>query len=635
MRISNVAGRSGERTLLLGNEAIARGFIEGGVRVATSYPGTPASEILDTIRSVAKKYGIYAEWSVNEKVAAEVAIAAAISGLRSTVSMKGVGVNVASEPFQAFTYMGTVGGIVMLSADDVSMHSSHTEQDNRFFAREAYLPIFEPPGPLGAYLMAKAGLEYSEKWGHPVFFRTTTRIGHSSADITLGPVSKTKKKGEFKRTPTRWVNLPANARRMRKELIARMEKIGKEVDKLPFNKIEIKGEGKFGIISCGVTFNVVRDAFKMLALGKKTGLMRIGTPYPLPKKKLEQFLSANDSVLVIEEVEPFAETQIKSLANELGLETKIHGKEFIPLNGELGPKEVILGICNFLGLKAPSCFRRADRIWKQVQDLIPPRPPVLCPGCAHRTAFFAINHVEKKLGLKKKGGIIKPSDIGCYTLGYQSPLSAVDTNFCMGSSIGISTGLSKAVDNCIVCTIGDSTFLHAGIPPLLNAVFNKADINVLVLDNATTAMTGFQTHPGVGMTAMGEDTKKILIEDVAKAIGVDSLAVVDSLDLDALAKALEEAVKTKGVSVVVARHPCVLLDVRRKRRKGEKIKKYQVDQELCTGCRLCMNLFGCPAFRLEDEEVRIDLTLCNGCGVCRNELVCPQLAIEEVEPDVC
>jgi len=631
MAISDVASKPGERTLLLGNEAIARGFIEGGVRVAASYPGTPASEILFTLISVADKYDIYAEWSTNEKVAAEVAISAAMSGFRSVVSMKGVGVNVASEPFQAFTYMGTDAGIVLVSADDVGMHSSHTEQDNRLFAREAYLPIFEPPGPKGAHEMAKAALDCSEKWGQPVLFRSTTRIGHSSADITLGPITKTRKKGQFKRAPERWVNLPANARRMRLALIERMEKIRKEVEKLPFNKIISKGDGKFGVITCGVTHNVVREAFKALDLGKKVGLMRIGTPYPLPRRMIGRFLSANEKVIVVEEVEPFVETCVKSIAQEQSINAEIHGKDILPKAGELGPREVATGLSKFIGRKAPSYFRTADKIWKEAQTLIPPRPPVLCPGCGHRTAFFAINQVEKNLKLKKEGGIVKPSDIGCYTLGYQSPLSAVDTNFCMGSSVGISSGLSKIIDNRIVCTIGDSTFFHSGIPPLLNAVYNKADINVLVLDNGTTAMTGFQTHPGVGMTAMGEGTKKILIEDVAKACGVDSVAVVDALDLDALVKALEKAVKTKGVCVVVARHPCVLLETRSKKRKGKKITRFQVDQEACTKCQLCMNLFGCPAFRWEEEEIEIDFALCNGCGVCANEMVCPQFAIKEVD----
>ncbi|MCK5291527.1 MAG: indolepyruvate ferredoxin oxidoreductase subunit alpha [Thermoplasmata archaeon] len=631
MAISNVAGNPGEKTLLLGNEAIARGFIEGGLRVAASYPGTPASEILNTLINVGDKYGIYTEWSTNEKVAAEVAISTAISGLRSMVSMKGVGVNVASEPFQAFSYMGTVGGIVLVSADDVGMHSSHTEQDNRFFAREAYLPIFEPPGPMGAHQMAKAALDFSEKWGQPVMFRTTTRIGHSAADITLGPVQKTKEKGEFKRDPNRWVNLPVNARRMRRELIERMEKIGEEVESIPFNQIVAEGDGQFGVISCGVTFNVVREAFKDLGLGDKIGLMKIGTPYPLPKKMVQQFLASNERVLIVEEVEPFVETQVKSLAHEGSLSTQILGKEHIPLAGESGPREVVMGLSQFMGMEPPNRFERADRIWKEAQALIPPRPPVLCPGCGHRTAFFAINVVEKKLGLKKEGGIVKPSDIGCYTLGYQSPLNAVDTNYCMGSSIGASSGFSHVIDNKIVCTIGDSTFFHSGIPPLLNAVYNKADINVVVLDNSTTAMTGFQPHPGVGTTATGQDTKCILIEDVARACGADTVDVVGSLDLDGLVEALEKAVNTSGVSVVVARQPCVLLDVRTRLKKGEKIKKYQVDQELCTKCELCLNLFGCPAFRKIDDVIDVDLALCNGCAACANILVCPQEAFKEVD----
>jgi indolepyruvate ferredoxin oxidoreductase alpha subunit len=374
MAISNVAGEPGEKTLLLGNEAIARGFIEGGLRVAAAYPGTPSSEILQTLISVGHKYGIYSEWSTNEKVAAEVAISAAISGLRSMVAMKGVGVNVASEPFQAFSYMGTVGGIVLVSADDVGMHSSHTEQDNRFFAREAYLPVFEPPGPMGAHRMAKLALDLSEKWGQPVMFRTTTRIGHSAADITLGSIEPTNDKGEFKRDPGRWVNLPVNARRMRKELIERMENIREELEHLPFNKIVAEGDGQFGVISCGVTFNVVREAFKALDLGSQVGLMKIGTPYPLPKEMVQKFLAANEQVLIVEEVEPFVETRVKSLAHEGSLSTRILGKEHIPLAGESGPREVVMGLSQFLGKEPPKRYERADRIWNEAQSLIPPRP---------------------------------------------------------------------------------------------------------------------------------------------------------------------------------------------------------------------------------------------------------------------
>jgi indolepyruvate ferredoxin oxidoreductase alpha subunit len=418
---------------------------------------------------------------------------------------------------------------------------------------------------------------------------------------------------------------------MRKELIERMERIGEDVENLPFNQIVAEGDGQFGVISCGVTFNVVREAFKAMDLGNQIGLMKIGTPYPLPKRMVQRFLSANEQVLIVEEVEPFVETQIKSLAHEDSIGTQILGKEHIPLAGESGPREVVMGLSQFLGKEPPKRYERADRIWNEAQSLIPPRPPVLCPGCGHRTAFFAINVVEKKLGLKKEGGIVKPSDIGCYTLGFQSPLEAVDTNFCMGSSIGASTGFSHVIDNKIVCTIGDSTFFHSGIPPLLNAVYNKADINVVVLDNSTTAMTGFQPHPGVGTTGMGQDTKCILIEDVAKACGADTVDVVPSLDLDGLVEALENAVNTSGVSVVVARQPCVLLDVRTRSKAGEKIKKYQVDQDLCTKCELCLNLFGCPAFRKIDDVIDVDLALCNGCAACANILVCPQEAFKEVD----
>ena len=622
----------GKKVILMGNQAIARGFLEGGIDLASAYPGTPSSEIMETLIQISKKYDFYSEWSVNEKVAAEVAIAASLCGLRTMVSMKGVGINVASEPFQAFTYMGAKGGIVLVDADDPGLHSSHTEQDNRYFAREAYLPIFEPFDAREARDIARDALILSEKWEQPVMLRLTTRIAHTSVDIVLGKIEKSNRKGTFKKEPTRWVNLPRNARLLRKKLIKRMEKISGEVNKIPYNRLEGDSLKKYGIIASGIAYGYVKEAIKLLGISDKVNILKISTPYPIPELLVENLLNLSENVLVIEEVEPFVENQVSDIANKLNICTPINGKNFIPIDGEISTLITVSAICKFMKLKNPIKVKDT----KDIQKIIPPRPPVLCPGCGHRAAFFAINKIEEKLKKKNKNFkfIIKPSDIGCYTLGYQQPLNAVDVHFCMGASIGISCGLAKSLtlknplDQPIVCTIGDSTFFHAGMPPLLNAVFNHANITVIILDNGTTAMTGFQPHPGVGHVAKGDKSKKIFVEDIAQACGVEYIKVVDSYNLNELTKAIEGSVKFEGVGVVVARRPCRMLKLKEMRTKGVRIRIVYIDEDLCINCKRCIEKFGCPSMYLENNKVQINRTLCNACLVCTQEFVCPKGAIK-------
>lgn len=490
-----------------------------------------------------KEFGIYTEWSTNEKVAAEVAISASICGLRATVSMKGVGVNVASEPFQAFTYMGARGGIVLITADDPGCHSSHNEQDNRLWARQAYLPIFEPSSPTEAKEMARTALECSEEWAQPVMLRTTTQVSHGSSVVTLGEIKSPKGfNGDFLRDPTRWVNLPPNTRRMRLELIERLKRIGEAVEALPFNRIE--GSGKIGIIVSGAAYTSLIEALKLLRVKDQVTVVKIGTPWPLPKKMIEKSLRTCEQVLVMEELEPFVEEQVAVIANKMNLHKLIHGKDYIPLNGTLSPQRLLEPLSKFLDTKLPrELFREGDL----KEDIsLPPRPPVLCAGCLHRSAFFAMNVVERRVG--KRGDFIKPSDIGCYTLGYMPPLNAVDTNFSMGSSIAVSSGFSMFTGRKAVCTIGDSTFFHVGIPPLLNALHNGSNITVLILDNYYTAMTGHQRNPG----SPPNETK---IEDVVSALGIEFVRVMDPWDIGELVKTLEEAVRHEGVSVLVIRGP--------------------------------------------------------------------------------
>lgn len=628
MRSDVLLDEQEKKVVLMGNEAIARGFLEGGLQVAASYPGTPSSEIMATFIAISKVHDIYAEWSVNEKVASEVSIAASLAGLKSMVSMKGVGVNVASEPFMAFTYMGAKGGIVLVCADDVGCHSSHTEQDNRFFAREAYIPIFEPFDPKEAKEMAEAALNYSEDWGQPIMLRITTRIAHTSADITLGKIPKEKRKGEFERQPERWVNLPKNARRMRKELIKRMEKISDSVNSLPYNRIEGDEGAKYGIIASGISYGYVKEVLNLLGISEKVSLLKIGTPYPLPAKLVKKLLAGSEKVLIVEELEPFVELQVRAMANKIACQIPITGKELIPLDGELSIFKVMEAVCDFMDIPMPIDISKIKEFQDTATQLVPPRPPVLCPGCGHRSVFYAIRMVEKRFKRTQENGkgFLKPSDIGCYTLGFQSPLSAVDTNFCMGASIGVSSGFSKVIDDPVVCTIGDSTFFHAGIPPLLNAVFNQANLTVIILDNRTTAMTGYQPHPGVGKTAMGESTKIILIEPLVRACGVDFVKTVDTYDVNGLASAIDEGVKHNGPAVIIAQGLCRMLMLREIRGK-EAPSHVTIDYELCKDCRICIDRFGCPAMFIEGEKVSIDPNLCNACGVCMQKEVCAKGAI--------
>jgi indolepyruvate ferredoxin oxidoreductase alpha subunit len=610
---------------MLGNEAIARGLMEAGVDACAAYPGTPSTEIMEALIAASKERGHYVEWSTNEKVAAEVAISAAVCGLRASVSMKGVGTNVASEPMQAFTYMGTVGGFVFITADDPSMNSSHNEQDNRYFAREAYLPVFEPADSSEAKEVARRAMLLSEEWRQPVMLRTTTVIGHSSAPVLLGEMPGRDRKGSFPRDPKRWTNLPQNARRMRGELLERFAAIRRAVEEVEFNREE--GSGEVGFIASGAAYPVLAEALEWLNLPGKVRIFKVGTPFPLPERKLEEFLRRCRRVLVVEELEPFVEEQVQSLAHRLGLPVRIEGKSKIPLTGELTVGRVLPGICAYLGREQVKPFPSALAPEQEARaaELALPRPPVLCAGCLHRNAFFAINLSEKRLG--KSGRILRPSDIGCYTLGYQPPLNAVDSNFCMGAGIGIACGLGRFSGDRVVPQIGDSTFYHAGIPPLINAVVNGSDLVLLLLDNSTTAMTGHQPHPGVGRRASGEPAARLDLERMVRACGVENVVVVPGWDIGAIEKAITEGGARKGVTVVIVRERCVLTVLRERRRTGKKAPVCSVDAEKCIGCFSCITKFGCPAMRPDGRKMRIDAEACVGCGACLDDSVCAEGAI--------
>jgi len=613
---------------MLGNEAIARGAIEAGVQVATAYPGTPSTEILEALAKVAKELDIYVEWSVNEKVAFEIALAASICGLRAMASMKHVGVNVAHDPLVTAGYIGAKGGLVLLSADDPWAWSSQNEQDNRYIAEQAYIPVLEPSSIQEAKDMMADAFKLSEEFKHLFMFRSVTRISHGRSDVALGEISRERRAGSFQKN-RQWLHYtPAEARINKPLMLQRFERIREAVNALPYNKLELKDGARLGIIACGLSYSYTLEAISWLELGNKISVLKIGTPHPLPEKLVKKLLESVDEVLVVEELDPFVETHVKAIAGEVNIPVKIHGKDLLPRVGELSTRKVVEAIAKLTSSKPPIDFNKIDKLSQEAAPLLPQRPPTMCPGCPHRASHYAIGIAARRVARDYGKDVepIYPGDIGCYDLAYIPPLEAVDTTICMGASFGIANGLSHILNAPIVTHMGDSTFFHAGIPPMINAVYNRAKITMVVMDNSVTAMTGFQPHPGTGHSATGDEAPLIKIEDIARACGVKFVEVIDPFDLRKAIDTLERAIRFDGPSLVVSRRLCAILAQREKQAKGEKVVPYQVDQERCSSkCNACINLLGCPAIIKEGKKTVIDSSLCNGCGLCAQ--VCPYKAI--------
>ena len=615
----------GVKMFMLGNEAIARGAMEAGVQVVAAYPGTPSSEITETLVNSAKETGMYAEWSVNEKVALEVAIAASTTGLRAVAIMKHVGVNVAHDPLMSASYMGARGGLVLVSADDPGQWSSQNEQDNRYIARQAYIPVLEPSGAQEAKDMMADAFRLSEEYGQMFMLRSVTRIGHGRSDVVLGEMNGEKRKGKFVKDTQKLVCLPANFRINRRLVVERLEKIKAAADKLPYNKLTLKAGAKLGIIACGISYSYAAEAVKWLGLEDKVSILKIGMPYPLPVELTKKLLKAVPEVLVVEELEPFVEDGVKVIAEDAGILMKIHGKDNISLVGEIGVRQVAEALSKLLGVKPAVDFAALDKLKAETESLLPLRPPTVCAGCPHRSSFYAINVAARNY--KKETGVepLLASDIGCYSLGGTPPLNAADIMICMGGGFGLANGLYQSLHIPVVAHLGDSTFFHSGIPPMLNAVYNKANITMVVLDNSTTAMTGFQPHPGAPTNGV-----PVKIEDIARACGVKFVEVVDAFDAKALIETVGRAIRFQdGPAVIVSRGLCNILDQRNKRKAGVKTVPYKVDQEKCKKCKQCINQIGCPAIIMEGENVIIDADQCMGCGLCA--AVCPFDAIIQGE----
>ncbi len=578
------------KELMIGNEAIARGAYEAGATVATAYPGTPSTEI---VSNFAKFEDVYAEWSPNEKVALEVGIGASIGGARTLVAMKHVGVNVAADPLYTFAYTGVNGGLVLISADDPGMHSSQNEQDNRGYGKFAKIPIIEPSDSQEALDYCKMGFDISEEFDTPVMLRITTRLAHSQTMVETGEKQAYELK-EYKKNAAKYVMLPANARARHAEVEKRMLRLKEYAESSELNRIEW-GDSKIGVITSGVPYQYVKETVPQVSI------LKLGMVNPLPENMIKEFSRRVDRLIVIEELEPVIEEQIKSW----GIEAE--GKELFSLLGEYSPElieEVLAGANN------------EDRYGLLKE--IPGRPPLLCPGCPHRGVFYTL----RKMRLMVAG------DIGCYTLGALSPLDGMDTTICMGASIGTAMGMEKARGEAFaektVAVIGDSTFVHSGITPLIDIVYNQGTSTVLILDNDTTAMTGHQEHPATGKTIRNQPTRKLDLVALVKSIGIENVQVVDPLKLDELQQALKEELARREPSVIIAKRACALIES-----KPSGVK-YYVDPELCTGCKICIRI-GCTGIKFLDEErlAIMDYNNCVGCGLCPQ--ICKFDAIKVLE----
>ncbi len=599
-----------KRSLFSGNEAIALGAYAAGVRAAAAYPGTPSTEILE---EMARFPEVYVEWAPNEKVALEVGIGAALGGARTLVSMKHVGLNVAADPWMTLSYVGVNAGLVLACADDPGMHSSQNEQDNRYFAVMAKVPMLEPGNSQEAYEMARSAFELSERHDVPVLLRTETRVCHSRSMVEYRE-ERAEVDYPYEKDYAKRVMVPGHARLRHPVLIEKLEALREESERSPFNRVEMRSS-RVGLLVSGVCYEYAREAFP------EASILKLGFTHPLPERLIGDFASHFRRLYVVEELEPYLEERVKAM----GIDAV--GKARIPRDGELDPDAVGSALSEFIeldtGVKGGGWTPPAARELPVSPSDLPARPPVMCPGCAHRGVFHLLSRMKA----------VVSSDIGCYTLSVFSPIEGIDCQVCMGASVGMAMGLEKAFrtsranqgrEGKVVAVLGDSTFIHSGITGLIDIVYNRGFSTVIILDNRTTAMTGFQPHPGTGRTVRGEETFALDLAELARAVGVESVRVVDPWDLGELREALKEELGAERPSVIVARRSCVNRD------RARDFVPLAIDNEACNLCGLCMRL-GCPAIVQRGEELFIDQAQCAGCNLCVQ--VCKRGAVREVRED--
>jgi indolepyruvate ferredoxin oxidoreductase alpha subunit len=608
----------------MGNEAIARGAIEGGITLAASYPGTPSSEIGNTLARVAKELGFHFEWSANEKVALEVAYGASMLNQRVICPMKHVGVNVALDILNPITLRGVKGGLVVVSTDDPSQHSSRTEQDNRWLGPHNDVPIIEPSSPQEALELTKFGLELSEEVKLPVLLRTVTRLSHMRSDVVLGEIQKLGRKPEFD-----WDGFSYRVAgfeklfRRHKERHGKIDAVQEIFETSKFNDLKLNGDEKLGIIGVGFAHTYVKDALEGLGIEDDVAYLKLITIHPMPVRLVAKLIKSVDTVLIAEEVDPFIELMVTALAKDVNPGLVILGRKdgSFPREGELNQEMMDAKLAELTGASYVDPSRTEVEVEKD--EMLFDRMLTMCAGCPHRSSIYALKKAVKAV----KGdlmNVVVNGDIGCYGLAHAPPMEFEDTYFAMGASIGVSQGMQQmGVDT--IAWIGDGTFFHAGIPALQNAVHNGAKIKIVVADNSAVAMTGFQTNPQMGITATGDRVEPIMIEDIARASGVKFVKVVDAYDMNEAEEAFKEMLEFDGVAMVISRRKCALVAVREMR--PDRAPTYTVDHDVCTGCKLCLSGYGCPALMWDEEtqKASIDTTLCMGCDSCAQ--VCPVKAI--------
>ena len=618
------------KQMIMGNQAIALGALKAGVNLVAGYPGTPSSEIIEFISKYKSKTGTYVEWSVNEKAAAEVAAGASYAGSRTLITMKQVGLNVASDPVMCLSYVGVKGGMVIVSADDPGPISSQTEQDTRNFAQYSKLPCFDPSTPLEAYEMIQEAFELSEKYNTPVLLRPTTRVDHAYESMEFPELGTCRQPGQFEKDSKRWVIFPRASYNNHKRIFERNEKIlPVEFSNSKWNTINQNNSNKVAFAAGGISYCYLMEALSLLGL-KDIPVLKIGTPYPFPKPLAEEFLKSHEQIVVFEELDPVIEENLIKIAGKARVNCQIHGKldGTVPEAGELSVeiiKSVVVDLVETtFNKKLDHGVVSTGSTTPTIPDL-PVRPPVLCAGCPHRGAFYAVKQAMK--GKKT----VYCGDIGCYTLGNAMPLDMTDTCLCMGADITMAQGFyHNEPDRYCFSFIGDSTFFASGITGVVNAVYNQAKQTICILDNSTTAMTGHQPHPGTGVTMMGEIVEKISIEKILEGIGVSPIIQVNPFDQKAAVEAVQKASEAPGVSAIIFKAPCIAIA---QKVGWEKPHALTVDTNKCIGCRKCINELGCPALSVsftKNEKgknlVEIDKSLCTGCNLCGQ--VCPLDAIK-------
>jgi indolepyruvate ferredoxin oxidoreductase alpha subunit len=630
MVLKDVLAKEQKTVFMLCNEAIARAALEADVKVVAFYPGAPTSEVLDTFSEALGNFDYHMEIATNEKVALEVCAGASFAGLRSLTAMKSVGANVASDTLFVLGYTGVKGGLVLVIADDPHAHSSQSEEDGRFFAHSAYLPMLEPATPQEAKDMVKKAFEISERHRVPVIVRTVTRVNHQSGIVRLENLERTEfRKVKWKTLNEEYTTLGAVARQKKLKMLERTTRVAEEFEISEFNVVA-HADSDVGVITSSVSHLYVLEALKMLGLQGKVSVLKLGTTYPLPKNTISSFIKGLKKVIVVEELSPYLEKEVSAIAKDSNPSVTIFGKNSGTFSEawEYNQNIVAKGIASAIRLEYVD-YEAIIQDAAKLKVAIPDRYPTFCAGCPHRATFVALNQALR-IQVAKGQEHYFANDIGCYSMWVYPPISHSDSSLCMGASVGVANGLSNVLEERVVAAVGDSTFYHAAIPALINAIHNGNKFTLLILDNSVTAMTGQQSNPSTEFIAGGRQGKKVSIENICRAIGVEFVEIVDSYDVKNNIEVFRKALEFDGLSVVISRRECALYGDRNKRRRGEPIVPFYVDKNLCKKPYVCLRTFYCPAYEIdEDQQPHISPDICDGCSVCSK--LCPFQSIKRIE----